>query len=108
MYTRKFQRCAKLTFSWEGFFSNDPKDKGGATKFGISQSFYELVKGRSVSVSEMKAITKAEARNLYYDHFWIPARCEDLPLGLDLIVFDWAINSSVETAVKQLQLTLGV
>jgi hypothetical protein len=34
-----FERAMSFTGKWEGGFVNDPKDPGGATKYGISLRF---------------------------------------------------------------------
>ena len=38
-------------------------------------------------------MTKAEAVEIYRANYWIPARCGDLPGGIDLMVFDFGVNA---------------
>lgn len=50
-----------------------------------------------------------EARDaFYYENYWVPLRCAKLPEGLDLVVFDWGVNSGAPTAARRLQAALGV
>lgn len=62
----------------EGGFQKDPDDPGNynsngelvGTHFGISARFYESVIGRPPSESDMRAIAKAKAKNLFREKFW--------------------------------------
>lgn len=46
-------------------YTNDPKDSGGPTKYGITQATLARYRKRAVSVSEVAALTEAEARAVY-------------------------------------------
>lgn len=62
----------------EGAYQNSKSDPGNrnslgvyvGTNYGISARFYEAVKGYPPTVADMKNLTKAEARELYKEHFW--------------------------------------
>ena len=45
---------------------------------------------------------------IYENNYWKRAKCDQLPSGLDLAVFDWAVNSGVSRASKALQKIIGV
>lgn len=53
-------------------------------------------------------MTADEAGLIYFDHYFVPARCADLPAGVQYAHFDCALNSGVTGAVKDLQRALGV
>jgi len=53
-------------------------------------------------------MTKTEAVEIYRANYWIPARCGDLPGGIDLMVFDFGVNAGPRTAIKCLQKAVGV
>lgn len=102
---------AKLISS-EGGFTDNPKDRGNwtggrrgvgelkGTKFGISAASYPKL--------DIKALTLPEAREIYLRDFWNYCRCDDLSDALAFLVFDMAVNSGPDDAIKALQASLGV
>lgn len=74
----------------EGGYVNDPRDPGGETKHGITRAFLNsLVDYRLYAV---KDLTEATARAIYKKYFWDALSCDSLPSGLDIAVFDCAVN----------------
>ena len=98
-YSPEFAHCVKITLEKEGVFSDISSDRGGATKYGISQRF---LNGINYS-KQAKDLTKEEAIELYYNHFWLESSSDKLPLGIALMVFDYAVNSGNSKAKKDLQ-----
>jgi type IV secretory pathway VirB10-like protein len=101
-----FDACVAVTLMEEGGFC---VDDGGPTNFGITHR--TLADWRSVadcSIEDMKTLTKHEAGEIYRAKYWIPTRAADLPKGVDLLVFDFAVNSGVVTSIKHLQSVVGV
>lgn len=84
----------------EGGYVNDPYDPGGETNFGISK--------RSYPNFDIKHLTRDVAREIYLQDFWNRIGAGDLPDGVVYQVFDFAVNSSIETAIRYLQRSLGV
>lgn len=86
-------------FKWEGGYSNDPRDPGGETNYGISKrAFPEL---------DIKNLTKKHAHHIYKTKYYIPIWGDQLPEELRLVVFSSAINQGVSRAVKFLQKVVG-
>lgn len=79
----------------EGGYSNDPKDPGGETKYGVTKRDHPNVDIANLTLDGAKAI--------YASGYWGPAHCDDLAWPLCLVVFDCAVNQGVDTAVKLLQ-----
>nr|WP_210340258.1 glycoside hydrolase family 108 protein [Microvirga splendida] len=92
----------------EGGFVHHPGDPGGATKFGITRETLSRARGYPASVTDVRELTRAEAVALYRRLYWDAVRADELPPGLDLAVFDLAVNSGPVRAVRMLQTTLGV
>ncbi|MDB5507314.1 MAG: hypothetical protein JWR75_1952 [Devosia sp.] len=96
----------------EGGFVDHPQDPGGATNLGITRK--TLARWRRVSpwwglpVAEVKALRRAEAAAIYAADYWKPVHAGELPPGIDLAVFDFAVNSGPARAAKTLQGVLGV
>lgn len=49
----------------------------------------------------------ATVRALYMADFWNRCRCDALPAGIDLMVFDHAVNAGPDRAGRALQLAVG-
>lgn len=84
----------------EGGYVNDPSDPGGETNWGISKRSYPGV--------DIKHLSRDGARAIYRRDFWDRINANSMYDGLAFQVFDFAINSSIETAVRYLQRALGV
>jgi len=103
-----FLACHTTTAKWEGGWSDHDADPGGATMFGITIATLSRWRGRDVTKAEVKALTRAEAENIYKGWYWDKVRADDLPAGIDLVVYDYAVNSGPGRAIKHLQRVLGV
>lgn len=97
---RRIDTCLDWIIRAEGGLSADPNDRGGLTKYGISQTAYPDV--------DIEALTEADARLIYERDYWLHCRCADLPIGVDQVVLDGAVLMGVSAVSKQLQRALGV
>lgn len=98
-----------LVFGHEGGYSNRRSDRGGPTKYGITHRTLAAWRGVSaVSASEVKALTRAEAEDIYKAGYWSQCGGSILPSGLDYAVFDFGVNSGPARAVRYLQKVVGV
>lgn len=95
-------------FISEGGWSDHPSDPGGATMYGVTIGTLSAYRGRPVSKAEVRALTKAEATEIYRRNYWNAVKGDDLPAGIDWAVFDFAINSGPGRAIKYLQDICGV
>jgi hypothetical protein len=103
-----FDACVALVLANEGGFSDRPDDPGGATNFGITQRTLEAFLGHQVTVNDVRDLSGNTAIEIYRANYWNQMRCGDLPSGVDLMVFDYGVNSGPATAVKALQGLVGV
>lgn len=104
-----FDNCLVSTLKWEGGFSDHPSDPGGATNYGVTHIRYNQYRQqRGLAKRPVSKITKNEVNEIYRKYYWDVVKGDDLPLGLDLAVFDYAVNSGPRRAVKHLQGILGV
>jgi lysozyme family protein len=106
--TDRFDRCVGVTLAQEGGFCDNPSDPGGATNFGITQATLRSARGRDVTIDDVRNLGRDEAREIYRANYWLPARCGAMPAGVDLMVFDFGVNSGPRTAVKAVQRLVGV
>ena len=82
----------------EGGYVNDPQDPGGETKFGISKHSYPDV--------DIANLTLEGAKTIYLRDFWNPLG--DAHPAIKFQAFDFAVNSGIGTAIRKLQLAVGV
>ncbi|RDI58735.1 glycoside hydrolase family 108 protein [Microvirga subterranea] len=108
MALASFDRSLAEVLRHEGGFVQHPADPGGATKHGITRATLSRFRGRPVSVEDVRALTREEAGTIYRRHYWDAVRGDELPAGVDLALFDFAVNSGPERAVRRLQGILGV
>lgn len=103
-----FAKCMKVVEVFEGGYVNHPKDPGGATNLGVTQAVYDSYrKKRGQKTQTVKSITNAERDTIFRFQYWDPCQGDSLPIGLDLAVFDYAINSGVGRATRSLQKMIG-
>lgn len=104
-----FEHVLPRVLAHEGGFVNDPDDPGGPTNRGVTQRVYDgYRKRKGLSPRSVRGITAEEIHEIYRHQYWDAVRGDDLPLGLDYAVFDYAVNSGVKRAAQHLQEVLGV
>lgn len=64
--------------------------------------------GRPVTKDEVRALTVETAGAIYRANYWDACCCSGLPAGVDLLVFDGAVNSGPNRSAKWLQAAVGV
>ena len=92
----------------EGGYVHHKLDPGGMTNLGVTRAVWESYVGRPSSEKEMRALTPAQVAPLYKRKYWDAINGDNLPSGLDICVFDCAVNSGVGRAAKMLQGVLGL
>jgi lysozyme family protein len=103
-----FLACLREVLKHEGGYVNHPADPGGMTNLGVTKRTWESFKGRQVDESAMRALTVDDVTPLYRDRYWAAVKGDSLPAGVDLAVFDIAVNSGPKRAGMILQQALGV
>jgi lysozyme family protein len=83
----------------EGGYVNHPKDPGGETNLGVTKRVYEEHGG----TKNMKDLTVEDVAPIYLEGYWDKVKGDDLPPGLDLAVFDFAVNAGPGRAAQFLQ-----
>lgn len=103
------QRSIEEVLKHEGGFVDHPADPGGATIYGVTLKTYQKYKRNPhLTVEDLKNITMDEVHDIYKIGYWDPVKGDDLPGGVDFVVFDMAINAGPGRAAKLLQDVLGV
>lgn len=95
-----FDEAFEILIGHEGGYSNNLRDKGGETKYGISKASYPNV--------NIKELTLEDAKEIYLRDYWNKCHLNSVPEGLRFDMFDMAVNSGTMTSVKILQRAVGV
>lgn len=112
MTETRFDACLGEVLRHEGGYVDHPSDPGGATNMGITRK--TLARWRKVSPwwdlpkTAVRSLTVAEAGRIYRASYWEAVKAERMPHGLDLALFDYAVNSGPDRAVRTLQALTGV
>jgi lysozyme family protein len=81
-------------------YVNDPDDAGGETKFGVAKNANPTL--------NIKTLTWAQAKDVYYQKYWLLGQCDKLPPRVAILHFDGCVNHGVGRANKFLQMAVGV
>lgn len=98
----------KLMLQSEGGFVNHPNDPGGMTNLGVTKATWENWVGRESNEAEMRGLTPEKVEPLYKKKYFDAVRGDELPMGLDYLMFDFAVNAGAGRAIKTLQTAVGV
>jgi lysozyme family protein len=103
-----FEPSLAAVLQHEGGFVNHPYDPGGMTNLGVTKSVWEAYSGKPATEQDMRSLTKAMVAPLYKKRYWDMCRCDDMPSGIDYLVFDFAVNAGCSRSAKTLQQALKI
>ena len=91
----------------EGGYVNDADDPGGATNYGVTVGTMkslglDLNKDGRVDANDVKMLTRAQAQQIFVEHYFRRPRLAELPPAVQASVFDMYVNAGAN-AVKILQ-----
>ena len=92
---QKFNRAFHFVLSSEGGTNPDPIDRGGLTRWGISERQYPNI--------DIAALTINTAKQIYYNDYWLRNKCDKLSSDLATVLFDSSVNCGQNSAAKWLQ-----
>ena len=104
-----WDKAVEIVLGHEGGEVSDPKDPGGHTNLGVTQSTLDRArKATSLDLPEgVGRLTTAQAKAIYKHLYWRAVKADELPAGVDLFAFDMAVNQGVDTAMRSLQEAAG-
>jgi lysozyme family protein len=110
MSAENFSYALDLLLHVEGGVSNRPAsaDPGGLTNMGVTQNIFDAyMRNSKLPTRSVATITRDEASALYKTMFADKVGFDSLPAGVDIFMFDSAVNSGPVQAGKWLQRALG-
>ena len=91
----------------EGGYVDDPDDRGGATKYGVSLRYvkglgmeFDLNDDGVVDSRDIELVTKADAAHVYRRDFFLRPRIDQLPEKLWPQLFDISVNMGGHRAIE--------
>lgn len=84
-------------------FVNRSTDRGGPTKYGITQHTLTQWIAREASVEDVQNLTKHTAHEIYYSWYYIKPGINYLPALIQPIMLDMTVNHGQKNAIKMLQ-----
>ena len=96
MPNKNFIRALVNLLKKEGLYSNDPKDRGGETAYGVSRVHHpEMWMDGPPSLEDIAAF--------YFREFWTPLRCDSFTFGVADEIFDSGVNVGIRRVSRWLQ-----
>ncbi|MFZ5749078.1 MAG: glycoside hydrolase family 108 protein [Pseudomonadota bacterium] len=118
-FSPRYARAARRLIGIEGGHVNDPVDRGGETKFGISLRFlvaegkvdldgdgradFDLDIDGDIDGADVRRLTIGDAIFLFHRCFWERIDCDSWPAPIGEMLFDQAVNGGAKAAKKMLQ-----
>jgi len=105
-----FDKAFDIVIGVEAGYSNDPRDPGGETNWGITiatlrQSIIDKIVPDGTTV---KGLTKDQAKLIYKANYWSKIHGDEIASPLDVFAFDSSVNQGLTASVKMMQLVLKV
>ena len=101
-----YDQCLPLLLAHEGGYTNHPSDPGGPTNFGITIYDYRKYVKPNATAADVRAMKLEDAKGIYKQKYWDAQRCDELPAGVDYVMFDYGVNSGVGRSGKVLRRAL--
>ena len=118
-YSERFTKAVRHLLRIEGGYVNDPVDRGGATKYGISLRFlvsegrfdedadgiadFDLDMDGDIDGADIRKLTLGDSIYLYHRCFWQRLGAESFPRPIGEALFDQAVNGGLHAARRLLQ-----
>ena len=108
MTKSNFAPSLKRLLIHEGGKVDDPRDPGGRTNQGVTQRVYDMYrKTKRIPTRDVYDMDNAERDEIYRQRYWNVIKGDQLPAGIDYMVFDGSVNSGNVQSIKWVQRALG-
>ncbi|MFT5880188.1 MAG: lysozyme family protein [Moritella sp.] len=87
----------------EGGFVDHPDDRGGPTKYGITQKTLSKYYGHAATTIEVKALSIEVAEEIYKRNYYYGPSIDSLVAAIQPFIFDSAVNHGPRRAIKFVQ-----
>jgi len=101
--SKNFERAFIDLLGHEGGYSNNPLDPGSETNWGITIK----VARENGYTNSMQDMDVSVAKMIYAQKYWLP-EFDQLPYSVAFQIFDAAVNSGVDQAIRWFQRSINV
>ena len=97
-----FETAMDFVAQWEwghredGALTDDPKDPGGLTKFGVAQRAHPDV--------DVASLTLSQALEIYHREYWTVLNADSLDLGMAIAAMDSTVNCGMSRTQEWLRI----
>ena len=98
-----FYNFIERVLAHEGSYVNHPNDPGGETNWGVTKRTAQ----ENGYTGSMRAMTRAQAIEIYKKAFWERYRCGEMPYAISFQFFDACVNHGYGNAARMLQRAVG-
>lgn len=102
-----YDRALAEVLEQEGGYTNDPQDPGGPTNWGITIWDARMYWKHDATAADIRAMPLSVAKQIYKSKYWDALSGDELPAGVDLVVFDYGVNSGIHRSAMVLQRLVG-
>ncbi len=103
-----FRRGMDVVLANQGGFSGNSGDPDAVTQFGITiGALRDWRQDQKLTAEDVRMLERDEACEIYRTRYWNVLRCDDLPVGVDLVVFDFGVNAGSGRSARMLQQVVG-
>ena len=93
---------------WEGGYSDNPNDRGGATNSGVTLAVYQSVYGKSKTKNDLKKMTNEQWNYIFTKLYWNKWKADEIKnQSIGNILVDWVWMSGYGT-IKKIQSLFGL
>lgn len=84
-------------------YVNHPADKGGPTKYGVTQATLSMYLGRRATIEDVKNLTEDVADKIFKYIYYFTPKLDLLPEIIQPLVFDISVNSGPRKSIELFQ-----
>ena len=93
---------------WEGGYSDNPNDRGGATNSGVTLAVYQSVYGKNKTKNDLKKMTESQWNYIFTKLYWNKWKADEIKnQSIANILVDWVWMSGLGT-IKKIQSLFGL
>ena len=102
-----FAQCVELVMNQQNL-KHRSADPGSTIQFGLTlDELRTLRNDTSLTVEDLKKLTREASCEIYRSRYWNVLRCDELPIGVDLVVFDFGVDEGPPASARALQEVVG-
>ncbi|RYF12473.1 MAG: hypothetical protein EOO40_01195 [Deltaproteobacteria bacterium] len=89
-------------------FTDDPSDRGGSTRYGVTQGTLANYLGRPTTPADVQALTPQMVSDIYRKLYWTPIKGDQInKQAVATVTMDLAVLCGPGTAARMLQAAVG-